>query len=32
MLITPGDRSERLARAVTLPADSVVFGQGVSLG
>jgi citrate lyase subunit beta/citryl-CoA lyase len=25
MLITPGDRSERLARAVTLPADSVVF-------
>jgi citrate lyase beta subunit len=25
MLITPGDRPERLARAVTLPADSVVF-------
>ncbi len=25
MLITPGDRPERLARAVGLPADSVVF-------
>lgn len=25
MLITPGDRPERLARAVSLPADSVVF-------
>jgi citrate lyase beta subunit len=25
MLITPGDRPERLARAVALPADSVVF-------
>jgi citrate lyase beta subunit len=25
MLITPGDRPERLARAVTLPVDSVVF-------
>jgi citrate lyase beta subunit len=25
MLVTPGDRPERLARAVTLPVDSVVF-------
>lgn len=34
LLITPGDRPERLARAVTLPADSVVFdledGVGVA--